>query len=227
MRTDEYRDQAERLRKRIDKIEPSQSELSENKTRGTLPPRNEHHRQKKKKTKWNPKFPLIKLLMLSFILLPISIFGLYTYFEKHPISTPVLNNGVGEEVSFSSSSEDSSSEHVSAKENNDIDASPDEAQDNKNNGENKNVQQKDKPQDSSAVDVKDKPDSIADEKNENQKKEDELNVVEHTVQSNETIYRIAMNYFHSKDGIEKIKEYNHLPSNDIEVGQVLKIPLPK
>jgi LysM repeat protein len=36
-----------------------------------------------------------------------------------------------------------------------------------------------------------------------------------------------MNYFHSKDGIEKIKEFNNLPSNEIEVGQVLKIPVPK
>ncbi|MGN1401204.1 MAG: LysM peptidoglycan-binding domain-containing protein [Bacillus sp. (in: firmicutes)] len=50
-------------------------------------------------------------------------------------------------------------------------------------------------------------------------------VVEHTVQSKETIFRIAMNYYGSQKGIEIIKNYNGLNGNDLRVGQVLKIPL--
>jgi cytoskeletal protein RodZ len=73
-----YRDQAEKLKKRIEKYkEPVPEET-------LLPPRSELHRPKKKKTKVKVKFPLIRLLALFFILLPITIFSIYTYLgNKH------------------------------------------------------------------------------------------------------------------------------------------------
>ena len=50
-------------------------------------------------------------------------------------------------------------------------------------------------------------------------------IISHTVKSGETLYRIAMNYYHSKVGINTIKEANNLKTEQINVGQVLKIPL--
>jgi len=70
-----YRDQAERLKKRIQKI----NDKVEDGNRDKLPPREQVHRQKKKKTKWKLKYPVIRLLVLSFILLPIIIFSVISY----------------------------------------------------------------------------------------------------------------------------------------------------
>ena len=77
-----YRDQAEKLKQRIEKYkEPVNEELS------TLPPRSELRRHKKKKTKLKVKFPLLRLLVLFFILLPITIFSIYTYLGNKHIGT--------------------------------------------------------------------------------------------------------------------------------------------
>lgn len=46
----------------------------------------------------------------------------------------------------------------------------------------------------------------------------------HIVQPNETLYRIAMNYYNSPDAVEKIKDANGLTSDSISVGQELILP---
>lgn len=46
----------------------------------------------------------------------------------------------------------------------------------------------------------------------------------HTVQPNETLYRISVNYYGSGDAVERIKAANGLASNEISVGQSLKLP---
>ncbi|WP_352920218.1 LysM peptidoglycan-binding domain-containing protein [Peribacillus simplex] len=52
-------------------------------------------------------------------------------------------------------------------------------------------------------------------------------VVLHTVQGQETLFRISMNYYKSQEGIALIKEWNGLNGNEISKGQVLKIPIKK
>ncbi|MCT2345293.1 LysM peptidoglycan-binding domain-containing protein [Niallia taxi] len=54
--------------------------------------------------------------------------------------------------------------------------------------------------------------------------EAETTYIYHTVASNETLYRIAMNYYNSKSGVDIIKQANQLASDNVMVGQVLKIP---
>ena len=49
-------------------------------------------------------------------------------------------------------------------------------------------------------------------------------VIQHVVQSNENLFRIALKYYSSAEGVEIIKQYNGLKGNDIVTGQVLKIP---
>ncbi|MGM9951304.1 MAG: LysM peptidoglycan-binding domain-containing protein, partial [Lysinibacillus sp.] len=46
----------------------------------------------------------------------------------------------------------------------------------------------------------------------------------HTVQSNETLYRIAMNYYNDPSAVEKIKKANGMSSESIQVGQTLILP---
>src|SRR5690606_3428821 len=50
-------------------------------------------------------------------------------------------------------------------------------------------------------------------------------VVYHTVQKGETLYRISMKYFKSQEGIELIRKENGIAGNEINEGQKLKIPL--
>ena len=49
-------------------------------------------------------------------------------------------------------------------------------------------------------------------------------VVYHTVGKSETLFRISMKYYQTQEGIEIIKQANHIQGNEIRVGQVLKIP---
>jgi LysM repeat protein len=56
---------------------------------------------------------------------------------------------------------------------------------------------------------------------------DEYKVVLHTVKSEETLFRISMNYYKSQEGIALIREWNGLNGNEISNGQVLKIPIKK
>lgn len=46
----------------------------------------------------------------------------------------------------------------------------------------------------------------------------------HIVQPNETLYRIAMNYYNSPDAVQKIKDANGLTSDSISAGQKLILP---
>ncbi|MER2262164.1 MAG: LysM peptidoglycan-binding domain-containing protein [Psychrobacillus sp.] len=46
----------------------------------------------------------------------------------------------------------------------------------------------------------------------------------HIVKGNETLYRIAMNYYKNPDAVEKIKAANGLASNEIYEGQKLILP---
>ena len=46
----------------------------------------------------------------------------------------------------------------------------------------------------------------------------------HVVQPNETLYRIAMNYYNSPDAVQKIKDANGLTSDSISSGQTLILP---
>ncbi|WP_260286063.1 LysM peptidoglycan-binding domain-containing protein [Peribacillus aracenensis] len=52
-------------------------------------------------------------------------------------------------------------------------------------------------------------------------------VILHTVQGEETLFRISMNYYKSQEGIALIREWNGLNGNEISKGQVLKIPIKK
>jgi type IV pilus assembly protein PilO len=55
---------------------------------------------------------------------------------------------------------------------------------------------------------------------------DNQEVLEYTVQPNDTLYSISMKFYKSRDGEQLIKDLNVLENNALYTGQVLKIPLP-
>lgn len=81
------------------------------------------------------------------------------------------------------------------------------------------IKQEEKPVSKPVVNVNPTPEKKPEEKPEQQSTEKT-----HKVANNETLYRISVNYYGSGEGVEKIKRANGLTSNDIMVGQTLKIP---
>lgn len=250
---DPYRDQAERLRQRIEKV---QEDNLENVSGSSLPPRSDLHRQRHnhKKTKWKLKYPVIRLLVLFFILLPIVSFSVYSYFDgmKHggAKKTSVDSRGY-ETINFEKakketqkkSAEDELKQQVNTENESTIDSKSSQPK------------QNELPLENSGLDA-DSLNSAGSDKNNGNIKESQASsqtntsansnantntnantnpntnvvtatkkIVYHTVQPHETIYRIAINYYHSKNGVAIIKEANHMKSDTIEQGQVLKIPL--
>ncbi|SFA98135.1 MULTISPECIES: LysM peptidoglycan-binding domain-containing protein [unclassified Bacillus (in: firmicutes)] len=218
---DPYRDQAERLRQRIEKIQEASEKKDE------LPPRGNLHRHKSKKTNLKVKFPVIRLLVLFFILLPITIFSVYSYLEgdNEPSNEAVKEN-------------DSGYETINFEKRNDEQKSETKKEDSINEDQQSDVEEK--PADASTPSQKvesnkvipdaDKQEATGNVVEEKAKQEQPAvenippgNYIYHTVQSQETLFAIAMKYYQSKSGIEIIQKDNGIKNNDIKAGQVLKI----
>jgi LysM repeat protein len=203
-----FRNQAERLKQRIEKINEETTEV-----RDQLPPREQIHREKRKKTKIKVKYPIIRILVLFFILLPIVIFSAYSYLEEGKSNRPekVSGDSSGYEViNFEKSETESTTE---------------------TNGEEKTVVE-----DEEAIEVQkpiipdtpvETPVSTAKGTDKNSSTKDSSNVIYHTVKKGENLYRISLKYYHSKAGEDIIRKANNLKGNEIYLGQVLEIPLNK
>ncbi|WNS74072.1 LysM peptidoglycan-binding domain-containing protein [Bacillus sp. DTU_2020_1000418_1_SI_GHA_SEK_038] len=217
-----YRDQAERLRKKVDRNWDNEDPVLE---KETLPPRSRLHREKRKKNKWKVKYPVIRLLALLFILLPITIFTMYNYLQKN-------ENGGAEKASTQTGYETIGFEELEDK-----DAKGTIIEEREEDPVNTNDQGKSEDRESAIPasetpvisDSEDKGSAKPSETVENEQVKDEQQseqkeLIYHTVKPNETIFRIAMNYYQSKAGIDIIKKANNLKNDEIQAGQVLKIP---
>ncbi|MBN8200319.1 LysM peptidoglycan-binding domain-containing protein [Bacillus sp. NTK034] len=234
---DPYRDQAERLRKKIDR----KLETENSGQKSALPPRSRVHQEKRKKSKWKIKYPVIRLLALFFILLPITIFSIYQYVSSDKSINAGLNTENeetgSETVVFATNDEDKGTTIEVREEPVSQEPEITEKAEGAQEKEDAKVQQEKKaPQKTDIEDKGSEPNKEVQETGsettdssktagtkEALKKEGK--VIYHTVKPKETIFRIAMTYYKSQSGIEKIKQANNLPSNEIQTGQVLKIPL--
>ncbi|MBM7701691.1 hypothetical protein [Metabacillus iocasae] len=91
-------DQAHKLRQQVDEASTPLPK------KNMLPSRSEIHRQKdeKKKPKVKFKHPLIRLLVFSFVLLPVIAYLAYNYYvEKEPTSNHVPHNEIFEVIKVS------------------------------------------------------------------------------------------------------------------------------
>lgn len=266
-REDPYRDQAERLRK---KIERNKSVTTT--SRKEIPPRSRVHSRKRNKNTFKLKYPVIRLLVLFFILLPVTIFSAYNYLNGKDGgigNSPVKSSGYetisvekGEDKAEGNDNQENLPVRIEEKEpetkeasssvnpaplpddsvatvaeSKDIPApSADKKQTSKvtapggqseNSTEPKPAPQKNDPaasaQPNESEPKQNEPTAPAQPMEPDPKQNEKL--VYHTVQSGETLFRVAMKYYHSQAGIEIIRQANNLQGNEIQLGQVLKIPL--
>ncbi|CAN7341055.1 LysM peptidoglycan-binding domain-containing protein [Rossellomorea sp. LjRoot5] len=229
MSKDPYRDQAAKRKIKIERV----PEEPPAKKREPLPPRSELHREKHQKNKWKMKYPVISMLLLFFILLPLTVFGIYSFYDHRNGPLVVMSEDVDDvvEVRYDQENEQEESEAAVAPQ---TEEEPPEKEQKKasskesasSTGE-KNQQAsgpppketvEEKPKEQIKKEPKEEPQEI-------EKEEPKVKVVYHTVKPKETLYRIAMNYYHSPSGVDRIKEWNKIQDTEIQTGQVLEIPL--
>lgn len=204
----------------------------------TLPSRAAYHGKKRKgkrskegrEKKTKVSVPLILLLIL--LMLPIGIISIIS--TGGPSKANPASKSSGEEVSFETD-DTLQEEPPSVNEENEPEEEPEEEpeietikqeepkrQNTKKPAEDRKEEKKPVNEDKEGNEAQSEEEKEADE----QSTEADGTVVYHTVKPGETLFRIAMNYYQSQDGIDKIRQANGLGSNEISVGQTLKIPKP-
>ncbi|RTR30400.1 LysM peptidoglycan-binding domain-containing protein [Robertmurraya yapensis] len=225
------RDQAQRLRKRISKKSEAHEELIT--SSATLPPRSRVHQQeqKRKKTRLKLKYPIIRLLAIFFILLPVVSIYIINHNKEKASTESVDHNEQGNIESVNVTDEDegvSISDSTVIEENvedvnEEIVAESVAGSEEEANQETEVVESEEMENPASTqTTVNDKnttPPVTAPETNTASEA-----VQSHTVQPGENLFRIAMKYYGSQSGIEKIKQANNIQGNEIQVGQTIKIP---
>ena len=194
-----YRLRAEQMRKKVDRKNPKEE------TEG-LPSRNKVHGRKKQNHQWKVKYPMIRLLVLFFILLPITIYSAYRYI--HPL------DGIGKAINSSGGY------RISLEENNYQEKS---SKDLLTSGESDNLPV----QEESIVPVEPKPitndhTSLEDGKNTESTSQ---KILYHHVEKGDNLFRISLKYYQSQEGMEIIRKANNLQGDEVLVGQVLTIPI--
>jgi nucleoid-associated protein YgaU len=209
-------DQAVELRSRIER----------QKAKSSLPKRSKVHQNKKKKSKVKIKLPMIQLLALFFILLPIGFYSLYTYFQDRPLPVTKSDQVVLKEEDKESIPTTATAEDLKEKESAKAEAEKEKEEAEAKAKAQQEAEEKAKVQQEAEEKAKK---AAAEKKNVQAAKSDkeEYKVVLHTVQGEETLFRISMNYYKSQEGIALIREWNGLNGNEISRGQVLKIPIKK
>ncbi|MEH7107377.1 LysM peptidoglycan-binding domain-containing protein [Bacillus sp. JJ1764] len=223
---DQYRDQAESLRQKVKEINGNTNHTVEN--MDPLPPREQLHRNKKKKMKWKVKYPVIRLLVLFFFLLPVIIFSVIFYRDGHKISNAVKTSG--EHVGYETVNLETTKEKK-IKDQRKTENTPVGKED-----ENSQIQSETAPPNTGEVSNQGGANFGGSDKNSTPQKvvvkpqpkpapQQTSKVVYHTVRAKETLFGIAMKYYRSQTGMDIIKRANQLQGDQLTEGQVLKIPL--
>jgi LysM repeat protein len=231
------RDQAERLRKRVER---KSEQIVEKKD--SLPPRSEIHRQKQKKTKVKVKYPVIRLMALFFILLPISFFSILSYLDgsNGPLNKTLERAGVemikveskddGKDMN-NQEAEEAAPAYEEVTDADDIEvvaAAPVQSSSGDKDSPDADIVDAEKEEKPSTESAEQKKEQTADDSSASSNGGEAVSgekILYHTVKTNETLFRVAMNYYKSQDGIPIIQRANNLKGNEIHVGQVLKIPI--
>lgn len=215
-----------------------------------LPSRSELHAQKRdKKTKWKVNFPFVRLIGVLFLLIPISIMAIHfnnqetNFLDK--MFTPAVKNV--EQITLPSNASASTVDNGEKIDKDDEEkpvvavqdsTQDEEAQEAANQGDEADGPGKtaEKEESKTATEQSDatpvtQPETeekdVTEEQVEEEVEEDSTNVtyVEHIVQESETLYRISMKYFSSRDGERIISDHNNLVNDQVNVGQKLLIPI--
>lgn len=215
-------DQANSLREKVEKAS------------APLPTRSEIHAEKRNKTKWKIKFPIVRLIGIAFILIPITIIaitlnnkednaltslfslnGKVETFDRisiHKNQTGAKPNGSEEQVKEESKKEETKSETEP----------PETVNTSVQTGSEKtDAEEVVSPSETSDNENKEVEKKVIDK----EKIEENVRYTEHVVENGETLYRISMKYYNSRSGEKIISDYNNLINNQVIVGQKLIIPI--
>ncbi|HWO95724.1 MAG TPA: LysM peptidoglycan-binding domain-containing protein [Bacillus sp. (in: firmicutes)] len=184
-----------------------------------LPPRSKtrQERKRKKKEKYKLKYPLISALSVFFISLPVIAYFSYKHYAANQAAFMMLEEK--EEVT--------GYEVVDFAEPSDTAAVSEEREETGEENPNEASGVQEQPgSDSDGALNENTPVSPKDKMNREKKDgEGEYQIIEHTVQSNETLFSIAIQYYQDVKGTKLIREWNKLDNGKIKQGQVLKIPI--
>lgn len=227
------RDQAERLRKKVER----KTDQATAEKKDSLPPRGELHRQKQKKTKVKVKYPVIRLMALFFILLPVTFFSIISYLEGSKGPFEISKEQAGVELIDVESSSKAKAENkegegapaideISESQQIDLPAAPAPSSGgDKNSPSSLNINsEKEQKKESDKATAVTQPAAEVSAQPPVDSSAGEEKIVFHTVQPNETLFRVAMKYYKTQAGIEIIRKANNIKGNEIQAGQVLKIP---
>ncbi|WP_316569763.1 LysM peptidoglycan-binding domain-containing protein [Neobacillus sp. YIM B06451] len=231
---DPYLEQVEKHRQKIDRVKPETGEPAK------LPPRSRVHQNRKKKTRLKLKYPVIRLLVLFFVLFPLTVFAVISNLEGNKTANSTENGGIEtvdfedndqpEQVGTPADEGDNNKEEGMGEKSGQLET-PNDGEDNgdgQDRAENNASSGGNASSEKTPVPGKDSSNSEGPSAGEGKSQKTGTsvgNVKYHTVKPGETLFRIAMMYYNSKDGIVKIREANGIVGNEIKVGQSLKIPL--
>ncbi|WP_277585463.1 LysM peptidoglycan-binding domain-containing protein [Psychrobacillus antarcticus] len=170
-----------------------------------------------KKPKKKSKNLLIPTVFFIFILIPVSIFIYVQFFyEADPNKAEVVKNDTihveTQTINNGTEKDESTKEEVETP----VEVVPEKTEQPAEEPaavitEEPKVEVTEEPKQEPVVVEKTKPTEVTSSKS-------------HIVKENETLYRIAVNYYNDPTAVEKIKSANGLSSNEISVGQKLVLP---
>ncbi|WP_335869756.1 LysM peptidoglycan-binding domain-containing protein [Bacillus sp. 2205SS5-2] len=217
----EHKSQAQKLR---GKMEGDGSEK--------LPPRSEVHKDKKQKTKVKIKYPLLRMLLILFIVLPIGFFVAYSkwFSGAQSLSIPSTRNAEVQIISGKTEKEFPSIEEVGKSRTTIPKKTKPSIPVEENNQETDNEKTTtNEGTTGNAGGDKNLPDkgtiSASSSDKSDQPKQVQVSYLYHVVQPNETLYRISVTYYGNGEKVDSIRQHNHLQGNEIKEGETLKIPM--
>lgn len=173
----------------------------------TLSRRSRHVKKKKKKSSAKPKNWFLPTLFTIGIVLPVILF-IYAYFFYDPMANERPDNQQVVQLDVKPVTPIEQEQEETEEEPAEEQVEPTESQD---------ASEQEQPEEQPVVEEE--------EEEEEQPVEEPVQPQRtHTVQSSETLYRIAMNYYNDPSAVDRIKQANNLTSNEISVGQVLVLP---
>ena len=211
--------QAKRLRKRMEKNHLSKEAVQ------SLPPRSEVHKEKTTKMKWRLKYPVVRLLVVVFLILVLVIPGINLWQQRDDeLELSVSNNSKNQ--SFESITRVNEDELQLEEENDFVlesskstvavsdDDKSEEEQETKVNKENEQLSQN---HENEVIEKNVEAESVESK---------EQQYIIHTVKGDENLFRISLKYYNSRRGEAIIKELNGLDEDGtVYEGQKLKIPV--
>ncbi len=205
-------------RKSGEKDDRVENMMEKTEERKGLPPRNEVHKEKKK-YKFKIKYPIVRFLALFFILLPLTFLSFTYYLDQRKIISPTtkVENKSVEEIDYADKT--ASVNPIETKEESHESETESIIEEPEAEGTN---QEQDK---ISNEQLKQKEAAHPTEQKTSNDAQHEYEIKYHRVKANETLYRISMTYYKSRDGEEILKQWNGLKSQQIYEGQILEIPI--